>query len=86
MLDIAVGVMKIGYTVPKAELKHTFLVFRANMLPLHHVGSLTHHYTYAHLSVWLFESEVSADYSNINKDLTRYCGHLTNYSGKWSVV
>ena len=32
--------MKMGNTVPRAELEPTSLTFQASGLPLHHVGSL----------------------------------------------
>ena len=32
------GVMKMGKMVPRVGFKPTFLTFRANVLPLHHIG------------------------------------------------
>ena len=37
---IVVGVMEMGNIVPRAGIKPTSLVFRANVRQLHHLGSL----------------------------------------------
>ena len=54
--------MKVRNIVPRAGIKPASLVFWLSMLPLHHVGSLSHQYTHAYLSMQLLASEVSADY------------------------
>ena len=60
---MAIGVMTIGNIVPRADLKRTSLTFLANVLPLHHIGSLMSPRFCTHLSMQLFASEVSADCS-----------------------
>ena len=51
------------YCAPRVGLEPTSLKFWAGVLPLHHVGSLMSPlYTHTRLFMWLFASEVSADY------------------------
>ena len=58
-----VGVMKMGNIVPRARIEHTSLAFRASVLTITpHRLPWCHHYTHNCLSMWLFASEVSADY------------------------
>ena len=61
------GEMKMGNTVPRVGLEHTFLSFPFSVLPLHHVGSLTSLLYPANLSMQLLAPEVGAD----------YCTHLS---------
>ena len=73
---IVMGVMKKGNTVPRAGLEPKSLAFRASVLRR---LPWWHHYTHAHLSMWLFASKVSADYYIIyNNKKTNYYFPLYN--------
>ena len=66
MATSLIGVMKMGNIVPRAGLEPTSLAFWASVLPLHHLGPLMSPlYPHAHLSMWFFASEVSADYYSV---------------------
>ena len=41
LFAVIMAVMKMGNIVPRAGIKPTSLAFRASVLPLHHLGSLT---------------------------------------------
>ena len=55
--------MKMGHIVHKAGIKPTSLPFWASVLTITPPRlPYCHHYTHAHLFMWCFASEVSADY------------------------
>ena len=61
MAPSVVGVMKMENIVPRAGTKPTSMIFWASVLPLHQLGFPDYPHTY--LSLWLFASEISADWN-----------------------